>query len=205
MKTLNFQTLQTVYEISYDWATQLLNKQGVNLFNPEYAFRRFVIKALTNNSYHRVVMNYGNFLIGQLDALEDFDPDSDFGNQFSDKNPVIEDLIQILITLQLHQSSKNYLVPYRILSSLLLSQTRINDEIYVHFLLQILEKLKFITVKEAGYFITTLGIEFLKKKDFFRIEEFFWTFKPKYPIVTNYSGVLKNPKISGVSKIRKIK
>lgn len=185
-----------MYKTGYEWGQYALENGGLQSFNPEIAYRQFITRTLQNNFYSSAELNYFDFLKGQQDALEDYDSQSKIGKQFSSENPIILDLTAILVTLKLHKSIDNYLIPYHILDRFFYNSILFNDEIYINFLLQILERMKFITIIETNYFLTPLGLELLKinviKRDI-RLFEFLKTFTPKYPIIQK-SSLLKNPK-----------
>lgn len=209
----NFQTKQSIidkiYKEGYLMAQYTIEKNGLRSFDPENSFRRFISEKLERETYDPVMSVYLNFFNGQKDALEDFNFNSEYANTFNRQNPLILDLNEIMRTLSLHNYIGNKSINYNRLSDILKSFINYGlvgvprytaHKYYFDFLLQILEKLKFISRAGDDYLITPIGSEYIKNYDKDSFLKFLKNFEPTYPLRKETSELIKNPR---KSKLRK--
>lgn len=190
-----------IHQDAYEWAQETLDNFGEKRFNPETAYRKYIAYQLRRESYNPDVIFYSNFLKGQKEALEDFNPDSKIGDSFSNTNPVISDLIEILKTISLHKYSGNNAVSYQILNNFLTSRLGYDEgPKYLKFLLDILISMKFIQKTKVigpgldhnyeNYLITSIGEEYLKTKNKARFIEFLEDYDPEPASMIDFKRVI---------------
>lgn len=173
-----------IYKKGYEMG-QIVLDEGLD-FDPEITFRKFVAHLLSKKEYSNLI-SYGDFLQGQRDALEDSGVDQfDFKIRTS---PIITDLNEILLELRV-KSSMSYIK----ITTWYYNVTNYYDKNYLDFLLQILQKIKFIARAGDDYLITPIGLEYLKKKSLKTFILFLDNFEPSYPLRKETSELIKNPK-----------
>lgn len=173
-----------IYKKGYEMG-QIVLDEGLE-FDPEITFRKFVAHLLSKKEYSNLI-SYGDFLEGQRDALEDSGIDRfDFKIRTS---PIITDLNEILLELRAKTS-----MSYIKITNWYDKVTNYYDTNYLDFLLQILQKIKFIARAGDDYLITPIGSEYLKKRSPKTFILFLDNFEPVYPLRKETSDFIKNPK-----------
>lgn len=175
-----------IYKKGYEMGQIVLDDHGPEQFDPEMTFRKFIANLLSKKEYSSLI-SYGDFLKGQRDALEDSGIDQfDFKIRTS---PIIIDLNEILLELRA-KSSMSYIK----ITVWYYTVTNYYDKNYLDFLLQILQKIKFIARAGDDYLITPIGSEYLKKRSPKTFILFLDNFEPIYPLRKETSEFIKNPK-----------
>lgn len=194
----NSQTKQSItdniYKEGYLMAQYIIERNGLNSFDPQKSFRYYISEKVEHEIYDPLMSVYLNFFNGQQNALEDLNFNPEYASPFNRQNPLISDLNEIMRTSSFYNPFGERSIKYKILFDRINSFTGCSNKYYFDFLLQILEKIKFISRAGDDYLITPIGLEYTKKYDKESFLKFLGNFEPTYPLRKETSELIKNPR-----------